>query len=141
MTAITTPDQAIKLLELHQREYHFAVTLGAQRQAFFIGLNTALLGTLAGFSHGPLASLGYAVGAAASLLGAKVVAISHGYYQAARTRMQAIEREYQLPGFITTPGQAGDTGRFRVRVTSAARWVLYLFAALNVVAGVLALVG
>jgi hypothetical protein len=134
-----THDQWLKLLELHQREYHFNVQLGTQRQVFYIGLNTALLGTLAGFAHGPLASLGYAVGAATSLLGAKVVRVSHGYYVAARVRLQAVEQAGELMGFVTTPGQAGDTGRPRVKVTSAAAWVLYLFAVLNVVAGVLAL--
>ena len=129
----------ISLLELHQREYHFNVQLGSQRQTFYIGLNAALLGTLAGFSDGRLAAFGYAVGAATSLLGAKIVAVSHGYYTAARQRMESVQLEGGLPGFATTPGQAGDTGRPRVKITSAAQWVLWLFAALNIGAGTMAL--
>lgn len=128
----------LKLLELHQREYHFAVQLGAQRQTFYIGLNTALLASMAGFSDGRLALVGYCVGAATSLLGAKIVHVSHQYYRAARDRMQEVERAAGVLGFTTTPGQAGDDGRPRIRITSAARWVLYLFAVLNAVAGVLA---
>jgi hypothetical protein len=131
-----TPDQLLRLYDVAQREYHFVVQLGSQRQALYIILNAAILGGLAGSGRtGLLPALAYLGGAMASAFGAAIVRQSHNYYRAARGQLQAVEKDLALGplALMTTPGMAGDTGKRRLRIVTAASIVLYLFAALDLV--------
>jgi hypothetical protein len=133
-------DELFKLYEAALREYHLNITLGVQRQAFYIGLNVTLLGALASFAKGTpnwLTVIAYFVGAGASLLGAQVVAQTHRHYQASRDHFQAIEQRLGLDkqglALTTTPGMRGDTGKRRMRVTTAAVFVLRMLALFDLV--------
>ncbi len=131
-------DELFKLYDAALREYHINVTLGAQRQTFYIGLNVTLLGALVSFSKGApswLHVMAYVVGIGASLLGAQVVAQTHRHYQGSRDHLQTIEQRLGLDrqglALTTTPGMRGDTGKRRMRVTTAAVLVLRLLALLD----------
>jgi hypothetical protein len=131
-----------KLYDAAMREYHLNTSLGTQRQVFYIGLNVSLLAALAGFGKQDVpVAFAYLVGTAASLLGAHVVRQTHRHYQAARNHFQAVERRLGLTGELalsTTPGMVGDTGKWRLRVTTAAAMVLYLLAAFDLASAVVA---
>jgi hypothetical protein len=133
-----------KLYDAALREYHLNTTLGLQRQVFYIGLSTTLLGALATFGNrGILVAIAYVVGTAIALLGSKVVAQTHEHYRAARDHFQEVERRLGLDktglALSTTPGMVGNTGGRRMRVTTAARLVLWALAALDLVSAVVAL--
>jgi len=137
-------DQHLDLLQLYemaQREYHFVVQLGHSRVAVYLPVNIALIAALSSWGRsGVLVALAYLVGAAVALLFAHATSVQHGYYRAARDHMQALERELQLSHPIaTTPGQQGDTGRSRLRITGATIAVLYLIAAVDVTSAVIAM--
>jgi hypothetical protein len=134
-----------RLYDLAVKEYHLNTTLGVQRQVFYIGLSVTLLGALASFGkRGVLVALAYVVGVAVALLGAKVVAQSHAYYTAARNHFQDIERRLGLDvqglALSTTPGMVGETGKRRLKVTTAAKIVLWILAGLDLPSAVVALV-
>ena len=137
-------DDLWKLYEVAVREYHLNTTLGVQRQVFYIGLSVTLLGALASFGKsGPLVAIAYVVGASVALLGTKVVAQSHAYYTAAREHFQDIERRLALDvqglALSTTPGMVGQTGGRRLKVTTAAKIVLWILAGLDLLSAAVAL--
>lgn len=135
-------DDLLKLYDAALREYHLNTELGHKRQVFWIGLNVTLIGALASFgSSGTLVALAYLVGSAASVLGAHVVRQTHRHYQAARDHFQAIEQRLELTSDLalsTTPGMKGNTGKFRLRVTTASAIVLWLLATFDVASAVVA---
>jgi hypothetical protein len=140
-----SPEDLWRLYEIAVKEYHLNTTLGVQRQVFYIGLSVTLLGALASFGNkGALVAIAYFVGAAVALLGAKVVAQSHSYYTAAREHFQDIERRLCLDQhgltLSTTQGMTGETGKRRLKVTTAAKIVLWILAGLDLLSAVVALV-
>jgi hypothetical protein len=133
-----------RVYDMAVREYHLNTQLGVQRQIFYVGLSVSLITALASFGRrGGLVAIAYLAGAAIALLGAKVVAQSHAYYRAARNHFQEVERRLGLDqrglGLSTTPGMAGDTGRWRMKVTTAAKIVLWILAGFDVLSAIIAL--
>lgn len=141
-----SPDELWRLYDVAVREYHLNTQLGVQRQIFYVGLSVSLIGALASFGkHGRLVAIAYLAGAAIALLGAKVVAQSHEYYRAARAHFQEVERRLGLDqrglALSTTPGMVGETGARRMRVTTAAKLVMWIIAGFDVLSAALALIG
>lgn len=139
----TTIDRSelLRLYEMAQREYHFNVQLGHSRVATYLPLNVALIAALSSWGRsGVLVALAYLVGAATCVLFAQAARVQHGYYRAAREHMQALERDLALAHTLgTTPGQQGDLGKPRLKITTATIIVLYLIAVIDVVSAIVAL--
>lgn len=133
--------ELLRLYEMAQREYHFVVQLGHSRIAVYLPVNVAPIAALSSWGRsGLLVALAYLVGAAVAALCASATAVQHSYYRAARDRLQALERELELRhALATTPGQRGDTGRPRLRITGATIAVLYLIAGVNITSAVIAM--
>jgi hypothetical protein len=137
-----------RLYEAALREYHFNVNLGSERQKFYVGLNVAYFGALAGISSkiSPVEPLlptvflagAFLVGAMTSVLGAFGVVKAHEYYRNARDQFQRIERMLQLDRYqlsmTTTPGMQGKASGLRLKIVDMAKLTLLLLAALNLAA-------
>lgn len=114
-------DALLKAYELAHQDHRAEVQLGWERQRFFVGLNPALLvtaGALTALSK-PAAIAALGVGTVLSLVGALVVARSHGRARHTRDGLEAAARRIGLEGPEVTGGQRALHGkpraeRFRV---------------------------
>ena len=112
-----TPDRA-ELLGLYKtaiEEYRFEVSLGWERQKFFVGLNVSLLAASAGFAklgadggYDALLAVALFAIAATAVVGIFIIRKSHLYYRNTRAHFQWIEERL---GYVardlalqTTPG-------------------------------------
>lgn len=111
----------LKAYELAHQDHRAEVQLGWERQRFFVGSSAALLvagGALSEpSSFASTAVLG--LGAALSLVGALVVARSHGRSRRTRDELEAAAKRLGLEGPAVTGGQRALHGkprgeRFRV---------------------------
>lgn len=142
MSHPTGPD-LFRVYELAVQTCQLEVRLGAQRQAFYLGVSTGLLGVLTAFGKpGWPTALAYLAGTIVAALGNRVVAQSHAYYRSARDHFQTIERQLGLDAaglaISTTPGMRKETGR-RFRISTGVQLVLWILAGLDVLSAVLAL--
>lgn len=138
---MTERTELLQLYEMAQREYHFVVQLGHSRVAVHLPVSVALIAALSSWGRsGLLVALAYLVGAAVALLFALATRVQHTYYRAARDHLQALETQLKLRHpLATTPGQRGDAGRPRLRITGATIVIFCLIAAIDVVSAAIAL--
>ncbi len=103
------------LYKIAVEEYRFTVSLQADRQKFFIGLNLAVSSVVPAVAKldvaegsGKMLAGVLALAAMTALLGMLVVHSSHRYYRNARSQFQEVERRLGLHeqglGLLTTPG-------------------------------------
>lgn len=106
------------LLALHQlahAEHRAEVQLGWERQRFFLGVNAVLLTAGSAISAAsPVAALPVlALGAVLSIIGALIVARSHGRTRRTRDELDAAARRAGIVGPETTGGQRVRQGKER----------------------------
>lgn len=113
-------------------EYRFQAQFDWSRTQYLLAFNTGILtaGTAVAAQFGKVAALVFLLGIVAAGLSAGAVHTQHGYYRAARDRMQRVEDAYGVPEqerFDTT----ATLGRRR-RLASVNEVVYLLLAALAV---------
>lgn len=114
------PELLLELLKLHTDEVRFQVTLNWDRAKSSLTFHAGLLALVGTFSR----TVGHAVTLAlfafaglSALACARLLVISHGYYQAARDRRAEIEKRLGVDVmFGTTPTQRGESRRGFARV-------------------------
>jgi len=144
-----SPDERRELLELlrlHTDEVKAVIHLNWDRAKSSLTFHVALFTLVGVFRNGVLAKplaafLFLFIGISASLC-ARMLAISHGYYRAARDRRASIETMLNLPvRFGTTGTMRGEPQRWWFKVHNIVTLLHDLIAALALAAGVVEVVG
>jgi hypothetical protein len=114
MMVLVHPDLAM-LYQLARADHRAEVALGWSRQRFFVGVNAALLAAgCAIASWSPLAALPVlGLGAVLALVGALVVARSHGRARRTRDELDQAARRAGVAGPQVTGGQRALHGKPR----------------------------
>jgi hypothetical protein len=120
------------LYKLAVEEYRFQATFNWSRTQYLLAFNAAILTASAAVASRPglSAALVFILGAVAGILSCLVVRTQHGYYRAARDRMQRIEAEIGVPATqaVDTTSTLGQ----RQRAVSVNQVVYLLLASITV---------
>jgi hypothetical protein len=130
-----------ELLELYKiavDEYRFQAQFNWSRTQYWLVFNSGILAAgvalVAAFGDSTFPILVFAVGVVACALSARAIQVSHGYYRAARARLQRFETALDLQPemrFDTTAGLA-HARRPTVNVTAVTYLLLAVLAAADI---------
>jgi hypothetical protein len=135
--------EIVDLYKIATDEYRFQVTLNWNRTQYYLGLNVAIIGAGTGILKvggvhpaTVLIACVFAVGLVIALFSLIVTQRQHGYYQAARDRLKAMEEKLELPEAFTlrtTAGMRGEPrkGLNRVTVTSLTSYVFVVLGLID----------
>lgn len=137
---MAAPDRS-ELLERYKlvyAEYRAEVALGSERQKLFMGLNPVIAALAANSRDVPIAAGALGLALIASLVGVMLIGRSHERYQHTRDVLLRIARELGCEDdWATTGGMRearGESRREGPRVTTAIKWLLWLYALYDAIA-------
>lgn len=132
------PVLLLERLKLAHAECRAEISLGWDRQKFFLGINpslTVLIAVAAPEYHAAAVRAALVGAAAIALVGTLVVHRGHTRYQAARATLQRLEDELGIQDLQTTGGQREARGGLRLeafRIVDLMVGVFLLLAGLDI---------